>query len=163
LEVAVPEPEGGQEAILRLQRAFTYRYRAWFFYLTLMKQRLQEQSGIKTLAPRFSVRKEESSRPPPRRSSQNAAQRNFRERRQETVRKGVRVTLRACSWPVYRGRNGPDRLVWVPCGPAFRVPPGLFGQFQCEFRRIPLPRNRMNKPMGSASHQESSTVHRSLL
>src|SRR5215213_8602759 len=29
-----PEPEGAQEAILRLQRAFTYRYRAWFFYLT---------------------------------------------------------------------------------------------------------------------------------
>jgi hypothetical protein len=35
LEVAVPDPEGGQEAILRLQRAFTSRYRAWFLDLTL--------------------------------------------------------------------------------------------------------------------------------
>jgi hypothetical protein len=53
----------------------------------------------------------------------------FCELRLETVRKGVRVTLRACVWPVYRGQNAPNRPVWVPCGPAFRVPPGLFGQF----------------------------------
>src|SRR5215218_6792281 len=48
LEVAVPDPEGGQEAILRLRRAFTftYRYRAWFLDLTSMKQRLQERHGI---------------------------------------------------------------------------------------------------------------------
>jgi hypothetical protein len=47
----------------------------------------------------------------------------------ETVRKGVLGKLRACIWSVYRGQNGPTRLVWVPCGPAFRVPPDLFGQF----------------------------------
>ena len=28
----------------------------------------------------------------------------------------------------------------MPCGPAFRVPPGLFRQFHREVRRIPLPR-----------------------
>src|SRR5215210_3293659 len=49
--------------------------------------------------------------------------------RGDTVRKGVRVTLRACIWPLYWVQNGPDRPVWVPCGPAFRVPPELFGQF----------------------------------
>src|SRR5215208_4107154 len=56
-------------------------------------------------------------------------QAKFRELRQETVRKGVRVTLRASIWPVYRGQIDPFGSFWVPCGPAFRVPPGLFGQF----------------------------------
>jgi hypothetical protein len=46
LEVAVPDLEGGQEAILRLQRAFTYRYCAQFSHLTSMKQRLQERHGL---------------------------------------------------------------------------------------------------------------------
>jgi hypothetical protein len=46
LEVAVPDPEGGQEAILRLRRAFTYGYRAWLFYLTSMIRRLQERHGV---------------------------------------------------------------------------------------------------------------------
>jgi hypothetical protein len=53
----------------------------------------------------------------------------FCELRFETVRKGVRVMLRADIWPVYWGQNGPNGTVWVPCGPAFRVPPGLFRQF----------------------------------
>src|SRR5215213_542706 len=55
---------------------------------------------------------------------------------QETVRKGLRVTLRASIWPVYRGQIDPFGPFWVPCGPAFRVPPGLFGQFLKRIRLI---------------------------
>src|SRR5215210_8073344 len=63
--------------------------------------------------------------------------------RGDTVRKGVRVTLRACIWPLYWVQNGPDRPVWVPCGPAFRVPPELFGQF-------------LNGVLGSSQRSEPS-------
>jgi hypothetical protein len=67
--------------------------------------------------------------------SMNVGEGDFSEGRIETVRKGVRVTLRACIWPLYRVQNEPDRSVLVPCGPAFRVPPGVFGQFQETVRK----------------------------
>src|SRR5215204_567180 len=54
----------------------------------------------------------------------------FTEVRGETVRKGVGVTLRTCIWSVYRGQIRPNETVWVPCGSAFQVPPGLFRQFR---------------------------------
>src|SRR5919107_3600465 len=39
---------------------------------------------------------------------------NFRELREETVRKGVRVTLRGRIWSVHRGQNGPNGTDLVP-------------------------------------------------
>ena len=45
------------------------------------------------------------------------------------------MALRACIWSAYRGQNGPNETVWVPCGPAFRAPQGLFRQFHGEVRR----------------------------
>src|SRR5215217_1899252 len=36
-------------------------------------------------------------------------------------------------------------MVWAPCGPAFRVPPRLFRQFQDEVRRIHLLRTRVDR------------------
>ena len=39
------------------------------------------------------------------------------------------MTLQADIWTVYWGQNGPNGMVWAPCGPAFRVPPRLFRQF----------------------------------
>src|SRR5215213_3699690 len=44
----------------------------------------------------------------------------FTQPRRETVRKGVRVTLRARIWPVCQGQTGPFGPFWVPPGPAFR-------------------------------------------
>ena len=49
--------------------------------------------------------------------------------RLETVRKGVRATLRALIWSVYRGQNRPNSASSVPCEATFHVPSGLFGQF----------------------------------
>ena len=46
----------------------------------------------------------------------------FSELRLETVRKGVRVTLRGRIWSVHRGQNGPNGADLVPYGPAFRAP-----------------------------------------
>ena len=73
---------------------------------------------------------------PRRLSSHLACLPNFSERRLETVRKGVRVTLRACIWPAYGGQNGPDGTARVPRVPAFRTPPGHFIQFLGEVRDL---------------------------
>ena len=57
--------------ILRLQRAFTCSHHAWSLDLIAMIRRLQERSGLWTLAPRFTFRKAESSRTSPLGTSVN--------------------------------------------------------------------------------------------
>src|SRR5829696_4067723 len=71
--------------------------------------------------------------------------RSFHTVSRETVRKGVRAMLRAWIWTLFRDQNGPNGALWVPSRAQFRVPPGLFGQFQDEVRRMHLPRTRVNK------------------
>jgi len=53
--------------------------------------------------------------------------------------------LRAWIWPLFRDQNGPNGALWVRSKAQFRVPPGLFGQFQDEVRRMHLPRTLVNK------------------
>ena len=48
----------------------------------------------------------------------------------ETVRKGVRATLRACIWPVYGGWNGPKSPSLAARRATLQAPPKLFGQFR---------------------------------
>src|SRR5829696_392732 len=47
----------------------------------------------------------------------------------ETVRKGVRATLRAWIWQVYGGQTGPKSTVSVARKATLQAPPRLFGQF----------------------------------
>src|SRR5215210_2485223 len=46
-------------------------------------------------------------------------ERGYAELRPETVRKGVRVTLRACMWPGYGGQNGRTGRFGCFVGPRF--------------------------------------------
>jgi len=48
----------------------------------------------------------------------------------ETVRKGVRATLRGSMWLACRGKNGPNSAASAPREVTFRALPVLFGQFQ---------------------------------
>jgi hypothetical protein len=48
----------------------------------------------------------------------------------ETVRKGVRATLKACIWLVYGGRKGPKHLFSWVCKATLQVASRFFGQFQ---------------------------------
>src|SRR5829696_1681999 len=47
----------------------------------------------------------------------------------ETVRKGVRATLRAWIWQVYGGQTGPKSTFSVARKATLQAPPRLFGQF----------------------------------
>jgi len=59
-------------------------------------------------------------RTPSMRSSQNSTS--------ETVRKGVRATLRALIWEVKGGQNGPKSTASVVRKATAQGPPTLFGQ-----------------------------------
>src|SRR5215213_6918195 len=58
----------------------------------------------------------------------NVVELKFGEVPLETVRKGVRVTLRVWVWPSYRAKNGRNGAAAMSREAPFRAPLGLFGQ-----------------------------------
>src|SRR5215203_4390489 len=75
----------------------------------------------------------------------------------ETVRKGVRATLRAWIWQVYGGQTGPKSTVSVARKATLQAPPRLFGQFlRLVFSETRLPNTRLGfgLPRGRRAPQD---------